>query len=125
MVRKINVKENLMSIPMIPEFGVLHDEITFSTGYYPDNTYVKKQLRKNSSFTNFFEFLTACTEICNYEVPFSIEEFDTVKFERVPSRLTLGWTDDNNIYHCLYAILYVKPSPMTKADLDKFGIKLK
>lgn len=125
MIRKINLKEDFMSIPMIPEFGVLHDEITLSTGRYPDTKYIKKQLPKNSSFTNFIEFLNACTEICDYEVPFSIKEFDTIEFERIPSRLILGWVDDDNIYHYLYAILYIKPSPMTEEDLDKFGIVLK
>lgn len=124
MVRKINLEES-MSISNVPEFGVLYDEFTYSTGFYPDSIYKQKKLPSNSSFTNFFEFLNACSRVCNYKVPSSTEHFTTIEFDKLTSKLTLGWKDDDGVWHNLYAILYLKPSPLTTQDLDKFEIELK
>lgn len=124
MVRKVTLKESTL-VSNVPEFGVLYDEFTYSTGFYPDSTYKQKKLPSDSSFTNFFEFLNACTKVCNYKVPFNTENFTIIEFDKLTSKITLGWNDDDGIWHNLYAILYLKPSPLTYEDLDKFNIELK
>ena len=121
----IKIKESVSNVPMMPEFGILNDTITVSKGRYPDNTYKNIQIPKDKLFKNFAEFCIEISNYIDYELPYSPRNFESIEFERIPSKLTLSWYNDDNTFCQLFCCLYVAPSPLTEYDLDKFEIPLK
>ena len=122
MVKKL--KEGY-SINNIRAFGVVDDDVMLYNGHYPEGNYKHIKLPKDCAFGNITKLIDIVQDYVDVYIPWVIEEFEEVHFNRIESKLTLGWTDGEDEWHELSFNMYNYPTLVRPDQLGQYGIEIK